>query len=324
MDHQYFSTHGEHLADRAAAWERINRNYFGDLGVDALDDGPVDAELSAFNVGPLRMLRICAPPHRVHRERICSELPMDALYKLVLQLKGHAEIRQGERSFHLHPGDWSLYDPRVPYSVTNFERLDLLVVQVPRELLRGFKVPSLHTCEATASSVVGLYAVLSSFLRSLSEQLPGLPNGVGQPLSETVIGLLASTLAAYQGEASEHTTLPSVLRARVKQYVHAHLAESDLSIERIALAMRCSKRYLHRVFEDENCSLDRYIWQTRLERCHADLSAPGRKMISEVAFAWGFNSSAHFCRMFKSHFGEAPREFQRRVAAGTAALPLAH
>jgi len=315
MDHQDFTTRGEHRSDRAAAWGRINAQYFGNLAVDRLEDPELEADISAFDVGPLRMLRINAPAHRVQRRGGVTELPMDSLYKLVLQLQGHAEIQQGERAFSLHPGDWSFYDPRVPYSVTNFERLDLLVVQVPREQLRGFKVPSLHTCEASSSNAQGLYAVLSSFLRSLAGQLPALPNGVGQPLSETVIGLLASTMAAHQSEASEHATLPSVLRARVKQYVHAHLSEVDLSIDRIALAMRCSKRYLHRVFEDESISIDRYIWQARLERCHQELSerAGAKPMISQVAFAWGFNSSAHFCRMFKKHFGEAPSEFQRRL-----------
>jgi AraC-like DNA-binding protein len=315
MDHLHFDTYAESAADRADCWGRINRAFFGDLGVECLEAGPLDAEISAYEVGPLRMFRIDAPAHRVWRDAACRELPTDAYYKLVMQLSGRAQIRHLDRVFDLQPGDWSLYDPRVPYSITNFERAELLVAQVPRQQFKGFKVPDLHTSAAPAGAPLGLSAVFGSFLRSLSEQLPMLPNGVGPAVSETAFGLLASTLAAYRDGAADPAALPAVLKVRVKQHVQTHLGEADLTIDRIALDMRCSKRYLHRIFEDEPCSLDRYIWQARLDRCHAALqsASAARRSISEIAFAWGFNSSAHFCRLFKSRYGVSPSEFRQRA-----------
>lgn len=321
MDRFHFSTVTERADDRTQSWERINLEFFGNLGVECLDDGPLDAELSAFDVGPLRMFRIDAPAHRVWRDARHRDLPVDDYYKLVLQLAGHAQIRHRDRAFDLQPGDWSLYDPHLPYSITNFERAELIVAQLPREKFKGFKVPDLHTSTAPTSASLGLSAVFGSFLRSLAEQLPMLPNAVGPEVSETAFGLLASTLAAYQTSGAEHATLPAVLKARVKQHVQTHLGEPDLTIDRIALDMRCSKRYLHRIFEDEPCSLDRYIWQARLERCRAALGAPAaaRMSVSEIAYAWGFKSSAHFCRLFKSRYGAAPSEFRRRSLAMQAA-----
>lgn len=317
MHHIQFTTRSVHPNDRAARWNEINREYFGDLEVESLTDEPLDAEFSVFTVGSLRMVLIGGPAHRIQRSARCNEPPSaNDTYKLVLQLEGRADILQKDGSAHLQRGDWCLYDPRVPYSILNHERTSLLVVQIPRTLLKSFKVPGLHDCQAHSSSVVGLHAVLGSFLQSLSEQLVTLNDGVGQPLSETVVGLLASTLAAYQEDDAGHAALPALLKARVKQYVQSHLGESDLTIERIAQDMRCSKRYLHRVFEDEACSLDRYIWQARLERCQAALQSPGalRKSVSEVAYTWGFNSSAHFCRLFKSQYGLSPTDFRRQAA----------
>lgn len=327
MQHYHFDTRGERAAERAESWGRVNFGYFGNLGVECLADGPFDAEFAAYEVGPLRLFRIDAPAHRVWRDSVDRELPTDGYYKLVLQLSGRAQIRHRERSFDLRPGDWSLYDPHAPYSICNFERAELLVAQLPRSAFKGFKVPNLHTSEAHTSALLGLSSVFGSFLRSLAEQLPSLPDTVGQPVSDTVIGLLASTLAAYQQDSEPHATLPAVLKLRVKQHVQAHLGESDLTIERIALDLRCSKRYLHRIFEDENCSLDRYIWQARLERCRAALAAPvaAGRSISEIAFAWGFNSSAHFCRLFKSRYGVSPSEFRRNaLAAPSPASLLGH
>jgi AraC-like DNA-binding protein len=316
MDHVSFSTLNEHPSERTAYWGRISSSYFGNLDIDCDGDSPLDAELSAYDIGSLRVVRIDATAHGVRRDSTRTELPTDDLYKLVLQLQGHAEIRQNERAFRLKPGDWSLYDPRVPYSFTNLDCTALLIVLIPRKQLKGFRPPSLHTSEAHGSSILGMSTMFGSFLKSMSEQLPTLPNGIAQPLSETVLGLLTSTMAVYQEGHVERPPLPSVLMARVRQYIQTHLTEPDLSIERIALEMRCSKRYLHRVFEEADCSLDRYIWQARLDRCHAALGSPGamRKSIAEIAFACGFNSSAHFCRMFKQRFGLSPSEFRRQAA----------
>ena len=326
MDHVAFSTLAEHPAERVACWGRICSGIFGDLGIDMPDDSPLDAQLTTFQVGPLRMIRIVATGHRVRRDTVHSEYPTDDQFKLVLQLEGHGEIRQNERAFGLQPGDWSLYDPRVPYSFTNHGPTTAMVVLIPRQQLKGFRVPNLHTSEARTGSVLGMSSMFGSFLKSMSEQLRTIPNGLGQPMSETVLGLLASTMTVYQESGETYVPLPGVLMARVKHYVQIHLAEPSLNIERIAQEMRCSKRYLHRVFEDADCSLDRYIWQARLDRCRAALGSPEakRKSISEIAFAWGFNSSAHFCRMFKSQFGLTPSDYRCRAVDAPGSEPAAH
>jgi AraC-like DNA-binding protein len=313
MNARHFSTLDEHPSERPALWSHINQGFFGALDVECLHDGPLNAELDAYSLGPLNMFMIEAPAHRVSRGNMRAAIPLDEVFKLVLQLEGVADIRQRDRVFRLHPGDWSLYDPQVPYSITNHAHSRLLAITIPRQQFKGIKMPELHTCEAHTPGMRGLYAVLGSFLASLAEQLPSLPDGVGQPVSETVLGLLASTLATHRDEGLGATQIPSVFKARVKQYVHAHLADSELSLDLIAQQLRCSKRYLHRVFEDEAQTLDRFIWLMRLERCKEALRAAAgkRSSVSEIAFAWGFNSSAHFCRMFKAQFGVSPRDFQR-------------
>ena len=198
MDAHHFSTLHEHPSERPALWGRINQGYFGALDVECLHDGTLDAELDAYQLGPLKMFMIEAPAHRVSRSDTRTQLPLDDVFKLVLQLGGLAEIRQRERVFRLHPGDWSLYDPRVPYSITNHAHSRLLAITIPRQQFKGIKMPELHTCEAQTPSMRGLYAVLGSFLTSLAEQLPTLPNGVGRPVGDTVLGLLASTLATQK------------------------------------------------------------------------------------------------------------------------------
>jgi hypothetical protein len=86
------------------------------------------------------------------------------------------------------------------YAITNPERSRLLAITIPRQQFKGMKIPDLHTCEAHTPAMRGLYAVLGSFLTSLADQLPSLPDAVGRSVSDTVLSLLASTLATHSDE----------------------------------------------------------------------------------------------------------------------------
>jgi AraC-like DNA-binding protein len=273
-----------------------------------MDDGLHEAQLALCQLDDLRVFRIDVPAHRVSRRPRHRDDGLDDCYKLVLQLQGRGRIQQKTRQFDLRPSDWSLYDPRVPYAIENLERSSLLAIQIPRERLRGFAGLELHTCESPTSGGVGLAAVLGSFLIAMSEQLATLPEDAAPAVAETVLGLLTATLARRQAEALEHATLPDVLRARVRQYVQTHWADPSLDIEQIASAMRCSKRHLHRAFDNGEQTLNRYIWRTRLNNAKRFLlsSDLAGQPIGLLAHACGFRTPAHFCRLFKAEFGVTP------------------
>jgi AraC-like DNA-binding protein len=324
MHNHHWSTNRVFVGERAAAWSSINTRYFGRLRVSSLSDSPLDASLSAYQVGELRMFSITAPAHHVERDSTCGELPTDDFFKLVLQVSGHGKVEQQQCRVDLAPGQWILYDPRAPYAITNHERCTLLVTQVPRKLLSGLRLSGPLAGRSGHDNVAGLHGVFGTYLRALSDQLPGLPDGAGQAISESVMGLLTSTLTENLRRSSEPVPLPSVLKLRARQYMLAHLYEPDLSIQSIADALRCSKRYLHKVFEDDAIGLERQIWQARLERCHGALTqeAGEGRSAAQIAYAWGFKSSAHFCRLFKQRYGMTPGECQRQAIAARRAAVL--
>ncbi len=317
---QHIRQHTRHArpSERAECWAEINRRHFGDLQVDAMDEGLEDAQLIRYALDDLRIFQIDVPAHRVHRDARHAADDLDDCHKLLLQLRGHGRIRQHGRQFDLRAGDWSLYDPRQPYAIENLERTRLLAVQIPRQRLRGFPLTELHTCQSPTRGGTGLAAVLGGFLQSLTLQLDDLPDDAAPTVAETLMGLLTATLARRQTEAHEHATLPRVLKARVRQYVQTHWADPALDITRIAEVMRCSKRHLHRAFDDEPQTLDRYIWRTRLQQAHQRLVEPGAGSVpvSSVAAACGFRNAAHFCRLYKEAFGVTPSGARRGPVAG--------
>lgn len=300
-------------ADRAEHWADINHQYFGDLEVDEMDLSAVEAQLDIYNLDTLKIYMIEAPSHRVRRISRSINDTLDDSYKLMLQLRGHARLEISDRQFDLNPGDWSLYDPRTQYSIHNFDPASLLVVKIPRSRLSGLKMPELHSCEARRNEGAGLSAMLGSVLKSLSEQLPSLPDDSGNAISESILGLLTHTLARRQAGMKERILPHAVFKSRVRQYIQEHLTDGDMNIDRIATVMRCSKRYVHLVFEDEKLSVDRYIWKSRLEIARSRLASTqhASNTIAQVSDASGFNSNAHFCKQFKSEYGCSPSEFRR-------------
>lgn len=127
-------------------------------------------------------------------------------------------------------------------------------------------------------------------------------------LAGTILSLLDVSL---RSRAEQPRSLPSpaeTLRRRVKTYIRLHLRDPDLTIDRIASALSCSKRYLHMCFADEGLSITEFIWMERLDQCRRELEkdTPSGRTITEVAFSWGFNSSSHFSRLYKKRFGAPP------------------
>ena len=91
-----------------------------------------------------------------------------------------------------------------------------------------------------------------------------------------------------------------------KSYIHSHLNDENLSGEQVSHSLNISRRQLARAFELEGISVNRYIWNLRLDKCREDLLS-GRAnnlSVSDIAFKWGFNHSAHFSRLYKTRFNE--------------------
>ena len=97
-----------------------------------------------------------------------------------------------------------------------------------------------------------------------------------------------------------------------KSFIQRHLTNPNLSVFMIANAINISKSYLYLLFQGEGITVNRYIWDLRLEKCRADLANPlhSHRTITEIAFAWGFNNSTHFSRLFKERYGLSARAFR--------------
>jgi AraC-like DNA-binding protein len=149
-------------------------------------------------------------------------------------------------------------------------------------------------------------------LTGLADELGHYSPGSPSRLAHHLVGMLTLMCAEDVGPGK------CELLQRSEEYIESHLAEIDLSPDRIAQALHVSSRTLHRIFEAEGMSIGTWIRHRRLEQCRIDLadSMLAGLPVSHIASRWGLWDACHFSRLFKASFGLSPRAY--RLASGSA------
>lgn len=233
---------------------------------------------------------------------------------LIFQISGSCRVDQRKRSCTLGPGNWCLVDTADRFRISSFcsdnENLSLRLDR-PAE-------PELLSLLASGvarrwNGTTGISRVLQASLREAFNQMSCLRYSSEIALQRALVGMawdaIREQLAAPVRDLRQELQL-----AHIKRSIESRLEDSKLSVESIARACDMSVRVVHRAFvSDPAESVSKYIWTRRLSHCADDLRDIGQinRPLTDICFAWGFNSTSHFSRRFKEQFGVTPREYRR-------------
>jgi AraC-like DNA-binding protein len=290
--------------DRVALWSDALTAVCGPLLTDPLGT-TLDGTMTFGAIGRLQIGRITVSRHRIGLTPAMARAEQHPVAKVIVQTAGVSVYEQRGEAVTLTPGDGLVYDVSQPHTITSTETTEHFVVTVPHDLVagRGVRLDRLSAQRFSARAGVGRLA--ADLIHSTFIELATLSPGCEDELAGSLLSLMFLPLpneTAHAGEA---------LRHRIESYIRDRIRDPELSIDRIASALRCSKRYLHMAFAARDRSIADHIWMTRLDGCRGDLAQDSERSISEIAFAWGFSSSAHFSRAFRKRFGVTPSAFRR-------------
>lgn len=306
-------------ADRAPVWREWVWKQFGGLESDLYGDTEFDGHLASARAGDLILTKLEANRHRVVRTQDMVRASDEGYLKIVAPMKGSAGVEQMGRHAWVRPGAWTIYDTTGSYSVANPERVEHLIVMLPKAQMveRGLRLESLMARPVGGAS--GIARVALSTMRSTFQELPHMSADAARGAGELIAQLVRLSLIELSGQETQ-LTQREALKDRIRGYVALHLRDPELTVDRIAVALNCSKRHLYNAFGDEDQTLASYIQTLRLEACIRELLHPmaQARPITEIALSWGFNSSSHFSRVFREHTGRSPSEFRQQ---GLAASP---
>jgi AraC-like DNA-binding protein len=290
--------------DRVALWSDALTTVCGPLDTEPL--GPaLDGTMTFGAIGRLQVGHITVSRHRIGLTPAMARAERHPVAKVIVQTAGESVYEQRGETVTLAPGDGLVYDVSQPHTITSTEATEHFVVTVPHDLVAGRGIRLDRLSAQRFSARVGIGRLAADLIYATFGELATISPTCEDDLAASLLSLMFLPLPNETADASE------ALRYRIESYIRERIRDPELSIDHIASALRCSKRYLHMAFSAQDRSLADHIWTTRLEGCRGDLAHDSERSISEIAFAWGFSSSSHFSRAFRKRFGVTPSAFRR-------------
>lgn len=297
--------------DRPHVWTEWIWRQFGGLESDLYGDTGFDGHMASTRAGDVVFTKLEANRHRVIRSPQLARASETQYLKIVAPWQGSAAVEQHGRQAWVRPGGWAIYDTTGSYEIANPERVEHLIVMVPKEqfLERGLRLEPLMARHVGGAR--GISRVALETMRNTWQELPSMGSVAARGAGEMIVELVRLSLLELAGRSTVTSQLEA-FRDRIRDHIGQHLRDPDLTIDRIAAALNCSKRHLHNAFSEEDDTLAHYILRRRLQACMRDLRDPqlAGRTITDIALSWGFNNSAHFSRVFREHAGLSPRDYR--------------
>lgn len=307
-----FTTDGVAARERLSRWDAALWGLVAPLRTTA--DATFEGDANYGSIGPINVLLIDASAHCLRHDESAAKRMHGGLVQLIVQRRGVSSVTQSGRELQLQPGCWTICDTDRPFAVTSPERGEQLIMLMPRERLGLGRCLPAHAARVFGDTG-GTARLLPCYLAGLMDEIGGVDDSNRSELADMAAQLVRLSLFEAR-HATPPVSMRETLRLRVKDYVRRNLRDPALSIDGVATAFGCTKRHLHKVFSGGEATLNQFIWQQRLECCREALTSPrlARHSITEIAFMWGFNNSAHFSKAFKERFGVPPGHFRERAA----------
>jgi AraC-like DNA-binding protein len=298
-------------ADRATAWREWVFQHFGGLESDLYGDTEFDGHLAASRAGDVILTKLEANRHRVLRSPHLARTSETAYLKIVAPWQGSAAVEQQGRQACARGGGWVIYDTTVSYAIANPERVEHLIVMLPKDQMaeRGVRLGDLMARHVGGAT--GISRVTLETMRTTYQELPNMSEDAARGAGELIMQLVRLSLLELAGQESA-VTQRAALKDRIRDHVARHLRDPQLSIDGIARALNCSRRHLYNAFAGDEDTLAGYIQRQRVAACARELSEPARAAlpITEIALSCGFSNLSHFSRVFRDHMGMSPSEFR--------------
>ncbi len=134
-------------------------------------------------------------------------------------------------------------------------------------------------------------------------------------LSETFTSLAGFSLAEAFRSNETKTLRRDALLLIVQNFIRSHLADAELTPEKIASADHMSQRTLFALFASAGLSVMDWLWSERLAHAHGLLSNASLAHVTnaEIAYASCFRNASHFSTRFKKAFGLTPTDYRQQA-----------
>jgi AraC-like DNA-binding protein len=303
-----------HAADRFAYWREEWCNSAGVTGELApADRDRFYACATAWTAPCVIRLRLQTASFRVSRGvSDISRHRLDDWICLYEEMGDGAIFQYAGKDIRLRSGDLLLTDPTIPFSSQPCGAHDYRRWLLPRAWLEPHLPAGCAPLSAPLTGSHGINGLVRAYLHALDDAVEQCE---GSELSAVIDNFCRLLASACGGSLPDQRVAARAARLRqVQDHIALHLSEPDLSPTKVAAAMKISVRQLHLLFEPTGTSFAEHVLRRRLHECRVILerSSSRTRSVTDIAYAWGFNSLSSFYRAFHREFGVTPGHLRRR------------
>lgn len=210
--------------------------------------------------------------------------------------------------------------------------LECAFEEIPDLVLSDIMMPKLDGLELckkikTDPRTSHVPVILLTARTAVTFQIEGIETGaddyITKPFSSEVLQVRVQKLIEQRqalrklfnkkgGLIPENVSITSVdekLMKNALDYINEHIADTDLSVEKIARQVGLSRVHFYRKIKAlTNMSPQEFIRQIRLEHA-AQILRSGKLNVSETRYSVGIQDAEYFRKSFKEQFGQTPRDY---------------
>jgi len=308
------TTDGVPERDRLEAWRAA---IFSTLAISAEPmpgaERPYEGRFSARSSGPL--LNCSFESDGFLATRKSQEIAYRRWdgYRVYRESSAGVRFKIGGEELVTYAGDLIVADADAAFEALPIGRYKDESWLLPKAMVDPYLPKTARSPVMRLSGRTGVNALAACYLETLTRNWDAIGEAAMGPVADT----LARLIGIARGFAAEEQ--PDAVRSgrltEARQYIDHHLTDPDLSPATVAAALRISVRSLHLLFEQTGGSFARTVVRRRLEQCRAVLLADPTRPVTDVAFAWGFNSLSAFYRAFNAAFGMSPGDLRAMARA---------
>jgi AraC-like DNA-binding protein len=310
---QLYSTADGPSTRRTAYWNDIYANRFAHVTFMPTRHD-FSAELRVSSLGSIGMADVRTSGTEIQRTPKHINLSRSRLFSFLLLVRGSAQFTHYGNDTQLRAGDFTLCDNAAPHRLVFEADSRFMLLRTSPATLKHYLPCPEQLCGLKLPAQLGLTPAASALATTVWRQVEkGLPEAYGERIATNLLDMLGMAYSIGLGHRMTNSSVVGLRKAQARQYIESHLQDPELSAAMIAKDLKISPRYLRMLFAEENENVSAYILRRRLEECANHIASEGWKhlTITEIAYKWGFNSSAYFCRAFRQRYGMTATEYRR-------------
>jgi AraC-like DNA-binding protein len=307
-----FSTDQYAQANRYAAWRDAICDVYVHVDVKATNPDRYRGFIRETKFGDVVMTDILLSEQRIRRSRQhISQLDKDCYYVQLVHT-GSVTVSQRGEELRSNAARGAIFSATEQYELRGHGEVRSFYLELPREAFAQRFPRDRIPVAASLDTTQGLGRIATEFCASLASEGTKLDDGLRADLGSQLMDMLALTLQAHEGDVPEAERWAKAARLRlVQRWIEEHIADPELTLDRVAAANGISLRYLHMLFESCDMSASEWIWDRRLQLAYDGLAKGAGRTIISIAMDHGFNSPTHFTTRFRRKYGVSPRDVAR-------------